>query len=395
MKETAQVGVALLLGAFLLSTHGFSGRQSDGREAFLSRLDAETGPAALFRNLTSLLLDYLESSLSRDKMDRVYASPTRLEFAQRLEELTGKDLMDMGADMYAFGESRSQSGDASVWDSFPAGPFLVQVHPGSRADADRALIARQLAAAAGDIADALDLKSAFEAARRALKPVTSAAPGLIPVRLFDSRKEEGAAKIRKESQGSATLGATIADKKGILTFRIEVLYWDALSLAVLEHEAAHAVVLLSSFDLAELTEAPLSGEADLRKAFFAGYRKIPAFLEEGISDWSFYYRGIQKGWGLLPAPDNLVAGLEAKGKTLPLSKLLAGDAHFSARNRKVYSLQAASFIDFLLRTAGKGKLKAWLFSGQTDASRTFAGVFGMPLGEAESAWKAGRTGAIQ
>ena len=311
---------------------------------------------------------------------------------KNLEALAGKDLIDLGADMFAFYEAKPAAGDAAKWDSFPAGPFLVFVHPGSRADRDRDVIARELAASTAAVVEALGMSSLFEAAREILLPPAPGAPGMIPVRLFASRGEEGASKIRKESQGSATLGATVAEKTGRLTFTIDVLYLNALSLTVLEHEAAHAVVLLSTFDPAALTARPLEGEADLRKAFFAGYRKIPTFLQEGLGDWGFYYRGFHRNWGLLPPPGELVAGLEAKGRTLPLGELLAGDIRYAARNRKAYSLQAASFIEFLLETQGREKVLRWLLSNETNAAKTFESVFGRTVAAAEKDWKAARTG---
>ncbi|MCX6566302.1 MAG: hypothetical protein NTW38_07770 [Candidatus Aminicenantes bacterium] len=215
---------------------------------------------------------------------------------------------------------------------------------------------------------------------------------MIPVRLYESREEEGASKIRKESQGSATLGATITDQAGRLTFEIDILYLNALSLSVLEHEAAHAVVLLSTFDTAALTSRPLQGESDLRKAFFAGFRKIPTFLQEGLGDWGFYYHGFHRNWGLLPSAGDLVAGLEAKGRTLPLAELLAGDIRYAARNRKAFSLEAASFIEFLLETQGREKVLRWLLTNETNAAKTFESVFGQTVTAAERNWKAARTG---
>jgi hypothetical protein len=362
------------------------------RDALMTRLAAGGDPRPLFPVLTSLLLDYAETILTGEKITSLYGSSTPAEFLKKLEALSGKDLLDLGADMFAFFESKTVAGDAAEWDSFPAGPFLVFVHPRSVADRDRDIIARELTASTATVVAALNMASLFEAARKILLPPTPDASGMIPVRLFSSRKEEGASKIRKESQGSATLGATIADKAGRLTFEIGILYFNALSLSVLEHEAAHAVVLLSTFDPAALTSTPLQDEAGLRKAFFAGYRKIPTFLQEGLGDWGFYFHGFHRNWGLLPSAGDLVAGLEAKGRTLPLAELLAGDIRYAVRNRKAYSLQAASFIEYLLKTQGREKVLRWLLTNETNAAKTFEGVFGRPVAAAEKDWKAARTG---
>ena len=362
------------------------------RDALMTRLAAGGDPRPLFPVLTPLLLDYAETILTGEKITSLYGSSTPAEFLKKLEALSGKDLLDLGADMFAFFESKPATGDAAKWDSFPAGPFLVYVHPGSRADRDRDVIARELAASAAAVAEALDMVSLFESARGILPPPAPDAPGMIPVRLYESRKEEGASKIRKESQGSATLGATISEEAGRLTFTIDILYFNALSLSVLEHEAAHAVVLLSTFDTAALTANPLRNEAGLRKAFFAGYRKIPTFLQEGLGDWGFYYHGFHRNWGLLPSVGDLVAGLEAKGRTLPFAELLAGDIRYAAKNRKAYSLQAASFIEFLLETQGRERVFRWLLTNETNAAKTFEGVFGQTVAAAEKNWKAARAG---
>jgi len=383
---------AAFLGIFLALAVILTGQPAgDGRAALLARLQAGAGPAPLFPVLTPLLLDYVESALSPKDIATLYGSKTKADFLGNLESLAGKDLLDLGADMFAFYESKPADGDVTKWDSFPAGPFLVFVHPGSRADRDREIIARELAASAEEVAGALGLGPRFKAAREILQPPAPGATGMIPVRLYASRKEEGLARVRKESQGSAILGATIADKTGRLTFTVDVLYLNALSLTVLEHEAAHAVVLLSTFDTAALTARPLEGEADLRKAFFAGYRKIPAFLQEGLGDWGFYYRGFHRAWGLLPPPGALVSGLEEKSRTLPLAELLAGDIRYAARNRKAYSLQAASFIEFLLATQGKEKVLRWLLTKETNAAKTFEGVFGLTITEAGNEWKTARS----
>ncbi len=388
-------GLLIFLGFLLtVSVPAVAAGQTVGatRDALVARLTAGGDPPPLFPVLTPLLLDYAETILNEEKITVLYGAPTPADFLRKLEALSGKDLLDLGADMFAHFELRPAAGDVKTWDSFPAGPFLVFVHPGSRADRDRDFIARELADSTAAVVESLNMTPMFEAARGILKPPAPDAQGMIPVRLFSSRREEGASKIRKESQGSATLGATITDKAGRLTFEIDILYLNALSLSVLEHEAAHAVVLLSTFDTAALVTSPLQGEADLRKAFFAGYRKIPTFLQEGLGDWGFYYHGFHRNWGLLPPAGDLVAGLEAKGRTLPLAELLAGDIRYAARNRKAYSLQAASFIEFLLKTQGREKVLRWLLTNEMNAAKTFEGVFGQTVAAAEKDWKAARRG---
>jgi hypothetical protein len=233
------------------------------------------------------------------------------------------------------------------------------------------------------------MSPAFEAVRALLvddENEKGAGPGLIPIYLHASRKGDGAEKIGRQSYGNASLGATIVDRRGRVTFRINVFYLNLLSLAVLEHEVAHAVVLLASFDPKELTARELAGESDLRKAFMAGYRPVPSLLQEGLGDWAFYFHGFHAAWGLLPAPGRMVKDLAAAGKTLPLKDILAKSATFRAMNFKAYSLEAASFLEHLFQTRPKADIKRWLLAPGTDAAKTFESVFGVKVSDAETAW---------
>jgi hypothetical protein len=216
----------------------------------------------------------------------------------------------------------------------------------------------------------------------------SPGPGLIPLYIHASRNGDGAEKIGKSTYGNASLGATIVDRRGRMTFRINVLYFNALFLAVLEHEVAHAVVLLSTFDPKELLAREIAGEADLRKAFMAGYRPIPALLQEGLGDWAFYYKGFHAAWGLLPPPEAMVMDLRMQGKMLPLKDILTRSAAFRAQNSKAYSLEAASFLEFLFRTKGRDTVKRWLFTPGADAAKSFESVLGLKVADAERLWLA-------
>ena len=48
--------------------------------------------------------------------------------------------------------------------------------------------------------------------------------------------------------------------------------------------------------------------------------------------------------------------------------------------------EAASFIEFLLQTEGKDKLRCWLLSGETGGSKSFAMIFGRPVEAVEKEW---------
>jgi len=358
----------------------------------MKRLAAEPPAALLFTPLTGLLLDYAESAVPPEKHAEIYAAENRSDLLRRLKVLTGKDLLDFGIDMFGYYEKKMPPDPGAAWVKVPAGPFRLYLRPGSPADADRDLIARDVVETAARVAAALDMAPAFEAACTLLaddENEKGAGPGLIPVYLHASRKGDGAEKIGKQSYGNASLGATIVERRGRTTFRIHVFYLNALSLAVVEHEIAHAVVLLASFDPKELKARELSGEADLRKAFMAGYRPVPSLLQEGLGDWAFYYHGFHAAWGLLPPPERMVSDLRSAGKALPLKDILAKSATFRALNYKAYSLEAASFLEHLFRTRAKDDIKRWLFAPGTDAAKTFESVFGVKVADAEAAWLGG------
>jgi hypothetical protein len=380
---------------FLLAAPAFSAAAAAGdapRELLMKRLAAEPPAALLFTPLTGLLLDYAESAVPPEKHAEIYAAENRSDLLRRLKVLTGKDLLDFGIDMFGYYEKKMPPDPGAAWVKVPAGPFRLYLRPGSPADADRDLIARDVVETAARVAAALDMAPAFEAACTLLaddENEKGAGPGLIPVYLHASRKGDGAEKIGKQSYGNASLGATIVERRGRTTFRIHVFYLNALSLAVVEHEIAHAVVLLASFDPKELKARELSGEADLRKAFMAGYRPVPSLLQEGLGDWAFYYHGFHAAWGLLPPPERMVSDLRSAGKALPLKDILAKSATFRALNYKAYSLEAASFLEHLFRTRAKDDIKRWLFAPGTDAAKTFESVFGVKVADAEAAWLGG------
>ncbi len=388
MKRTSIVILCLALAIPVFFSSPVAADDS-AREQMLKRLMAgELASAPLFAPLTNLLLDYAETIIPKTKLAELYGSEGRADFLGRLKGLTGKDILDFGNDMFGFYEKKAPSASGDPWINITAGPLLLYIRPGSAADKDRDLISRDGADTAARIAAALDLASAFETARRLLVPASGSAPDLIPVYLHASRQGEASQRIRKQSYGSTTLGATIVDRAGRLTCRIDVFYLNALSLAVLEHEVAHAVILLASFDTAPLVARELGGEAELRKAFFAGYRQIPSILQEGLGDWAFYYHGFHKNWGLLPPPEDMVKELRSEAKTLPLKELLGRGVTFRDPKDKAYSLEAASFLDHIVRTRGKDVVRRWLFSGQTDGAKTFTSIFGRSIEDAEKEWLA-------
>jgi hypothetical protein len=192
--------------------------------------------------------------------------------------------------------------------------------------------------------------------------------------------------------GVMSFGATILSEgpdkgAGRLTARIDILYLNPLSLAVLHHEIAHSALFLGSFDPAPLAARPLRGEPDLRKAFFAGYKPIPPFLQEGIGDYIFYYRVLTPRWPLLIPPAEIMRSLLDSRDFISLNRLLKEGAAFRSRRRKAYSLEAAAVVDFLLRSHGPEKLKSWFNAPEKDGVRSFEKTYGYSVEELESRWK--------
>jgi len=387
-RLVAAAGAPLLMAAALYSVPV----QDPPREALVRRLAAEAPSAPLLLPLTGLLLDHLEATYPAAKLADLYASENASEFNRRLRLAAGKDLLDLGADLFAASEKKAPADAHAAWTKIVAGPFRLYIRPGSPADRDRELIARDAVETAARVAEALDLGPSFDTVRALLaddENEKGTGPGLIPVYLHASRAGDGAEKIGKTTYGNATLGATIVERKGRVTFRINILYFNALFLTVLEHEVAHAVALLATFDPKELLARDLAGEPDLRKAFMAGYRPMPALLQEGLGDWAFFYKGFHAAWGLLPAPEAVVADLRDQGKTLPLKDILSRGAAFRAQNTKAYSLEAATFLEFLFRTKGRDAVRKWLFAPGADAARTLGPQLGLSVADAEKQWLAG------
>jgi hypothetical protein len=212
----------------------------------------------------------------------------------------------------------------------------------------------------------------------------------ISVFLFPVRAD--AAKTLKGTMGNMSFGATIVKEQGAekgagrLTARINVLYLNAFSLAVLHHEIGHAALFLGHYDPQPLAAGPLGGEADLKKAFFAGFKPIPPFLHEGVGDYVIYFQTFYKNWPLLPPPPALALSLKTTKDFIPLETLLREGARFRAQRHKAYSLEAATVIDYLLRTFGREKLRAWFLAAEADSREAFKKIYGFTVKELEEKW---------
>jgi hypothetical protein len=338
-------------------------------------------------------------------IDALRGAGSLAAFRERLTMATGGDVFDLGERMFATFESESIPSDSSVPLSTVESEHFVFVYPaGSPAAADIELIASTSEQIWRTIAEVLAVESDLEKSRsvviamveRGAGTARHSYSGKIPVHLHPHRSDQAASRIPEYSYGAAQLGATIVADDGspavagtpFLIPRIDVLYFNPFSLVVLHHEIAHAVMLLGSFDSSALAGRELDGKRQLKKAFFAGYRKIPLFLHEAIGDYSFHYRGYHRVWPLLVgSPEEIIESLDERGKYIPLKTLLKEGGRFRAEHHKSYSLQAAAFIHFLSETRGTDRMREWLLSGDSNGERSFRRVFGASIESVEAEWR--------
>ncbi|MBN2198276.1 MAG: hypothetical protein JW747_00335 [Candidatus Aminicenantes bacterium] len=406
-------GVLTLLGALFLVVfpHSAAGAGPDHAAVLIERLIGADGlddvEAAYLRKLTPPLFDYLRSLCSEAEMDPLYRAGSTAELRALLAKQVGPDVLDFGGGMFDYFEQRADKGKPGALDSWRAAVsdrFVFFYRPGSRAEEDAEFLAASSEEALSAILAGLDMRSeALENAEvlHVPRPPGSAPENDIPsagkISVFLHPGRASAGKKFNKTMGAMSFGATIlsegADKgAGRLTARIDVLYLNALSLAVLHHEIAHAALFLGSFDAAPLAAEPLQGKADLRKAFFDGYKPIPPFLQEGIGDYIFYYRVLTPRWPLLASPGEMMKDILGSKECIPLAKLIREGAAFRSRRRKAYSLEAATVVDYLIRSHGPAKLKAWLLSPEKDGVGSFEKTFGYSVAELESRWKASLLG---
>jgi len=335
------------------------------------------------------------------------------DFRQLLQKRTGKNLLDIGQSMFESFESASASlPGASGWVVRDTAHYRFFVRPGSAAANDLDIIAAEAERSRAGLAGDFALESALAASEAVIStftPPTDPAGGPRPgarrrlplelpggagtlepsrriaVFLYPNRADAKDGRIGRNSMGSTLFGATIEGGKGRLGVAIQVLYYNLFSVAVVEHEIAHATVMLAAFDPAAI-DLPLAGEKELRKAFLAGYRKLPGFLSEGVGDYGLYYAGFYKAWGLLGSPESMAASLRRGGSLPPLEGLLRGGAKMHARGHKTFSLAASTFLRYLLQTQKREAVRDWLFAGAS--SDELPKYFGMSAADAERAWGA-------
>jgi hypothetical protein len=335
--------------------------------------------------LDAVLFGYLDATYGPQDVAPLRSAGRPAAFSARLRALTGLDPLELGESVMKLAERAAAERPAEPGPTIEriAGPFVLRTTGNSPAERDLDLIARSVVSAYERTATALSIQKQEQASRQLFDDT-----GRIEVKLHSTRQGP-AAKSLGPGMGKTSLGATIRDGSAVLFVRIEVLYLNAFSLAVLEHEAAHAAVLLGTFDATAFSNRNPKDEGTLRAAFLAGYRKdIPLFLQEGIGDWAIYKGGLYHAWSVFPPVDQLVRELRRAGKLLPLAELIAGDARFRASHHKAYSLEAAAFLGFLFDRYGATRVRTWLFAQGRDWTRSFEATFGKSLAAVEADWHA-------
>lgn len=317
---------------------------------------------------------------------------TAADFRHLLQKRAAKDVLDIGESLFeSFEKSAAAVPAASGWIVRDTPHYRIFVRPESAAARDLGLIAREMEHSRTGIARDFALEPALAAREAVISTATQDAPGAkepsnrVAVFLYSNRADDHDKRVGKNSMGSTQFGATIDAGKGRLRPSIHVLYYNLFSIAVIEHEIAHTTVMLSAFDPSAI-DVPLAGEKDLRKAFFAGYRKLPGFLSEGVGDYGLYYAGFYPAWGLLGPPESMASSLLRGGTLPPLDRLLRADAKMHARGHKSFSLAASTFLRYLLQTQKPESVRDWLFDGASTAE--FQKRFGLSVSDAEKAWAA-------
>jgi hypothetical protein len=317
---------------------------------------------------------------------------TPADFRQLLQKRAGKDLLDIGQSMFeSFESAASLKVAASGWVVRDTEHYRIFVRPESAAANDLDIIAAEVERSRAGIAEAFALESALAAREAVISTASRPDAGRqepsnrVAIFLYPNRAGDKDGHVGKNSMGSTQFGATIDEGKGRLRPSIHVLYYNLFSIAVIEHEIAHTAMMLAAFDPAAI-DRPLAGEKELRKAFFAGYHKLPNFLSEGVGDYGLYYAGFYNAWGLLALPESMAAALRRQRSLPPLERLLRSDAKMHARDHKAFSLAASTFLRYLLRTQKPEMVRDWLFAGASGDE--FPKRFGMSVADAERAWVA-------
>lgn len=111
----------------------------------------------------------------------------------------------------------------------------------------------------------------------------------------------------------------------------------------------------------------------------------PRWLDEGIAMWRSGEWDLGSPWQ--STRSDLLADAAAAGSVVPLAEL---DASFpTGPFFHVAYAQSLAFVEWLVRRDGEEALREWLrrLDQDLDPEPSFAGVYGLPLADAEAAWR--------
>ncbi len=400
--------ITAVMVAFFILDQNLIFAQENSLELLMTRIEEKDSlkakEALYFRKLTPLLFEYLQANFKQTEIEPLYNAQSVRELGSLFEKQFGKNIIEFGEKMFVFFEGEA-SKDKDVlneeWSEWTSEHFVFFAHRGSRAETDVEIIKSSAEETLTSLASSLAMEEELELSLKVLhtaslekneKETTKSFPGKIGVFLHQRRDGEVRKKISDRSQGTTSFGATILESEdekgwGRLTAQINIFYFNAFSLAVLNHEVGHAVLFLCSFNPSALAKSPLKGESELKKAFFAGYTPISSFLHEGMGDYVIYYHGFYRHWPLLPESEKIIQSFLTSPSYIPLKRLVREDRAFRREHDKEYSLEAASFINFLIQTYGKERLKKWFLSGK-DSLSSFEKIYQQPMEEMEKEWLA-------
>jgi len=306
----------------------------------------------------------------------------------------GLDVVDLAEAAFKNAAAAPAAQPTGPWTTRETGWFTLAARPGTLGHAQLDFLTRELTAFEKDFIDLLGLESRLRAARASLRnyptPGLPASPGpaRLVLRLHPDRQGEGAV-VPGHTFGIAHFGLGLVEGNlPRLEGRADVLYHGPLSLAVLQHEAAHLLLMLAAARTEPLAAPIEAKEAALRVVFNQAYRPLPAFVNEGVADYGFLYAGMYSRWGLAGRPEVLAQRLLARDKVPSMDRLAAEDGRFHARNHKTFSLLAATFHAWLAERQGRDKLLAWITADGTDAVTRFQHVFGQKPSAFEAEWRA-------
>jgi hypothetical protein len=352
--------------------------------------------------VTPLLLEFMRSRKPSLDAGELRSALTAADASRGFKRYAGKDVIDLGQDMFVYFEDQAASSVIDpdrAWKLITSEHFVFVTRQDGPADRDRAMLVEAAEQTYEEVPALFGLETEVERSRSLLSPRLPSgevqgrgrADGKLVVLLHQRRLSGPGWRIGGRSMGATSIGATLAPdgqgrRRGRLAVRIDVLYFNALSLPVVRHEIGHALLLLGSFKPDPLRTCHPRNEAELKRAFFDGYRRVPTFLHEGVADYVVFYLGLYRRLGLMPEPEQLVLELLEQNRYIPLATLMKKGTRYRTDHRRAYTLETSAFLHHLLQTHGREKVKDWLLADDRRGRRSFMQTFRCSIEVEEQRW---------